>query len=246
MLAFPTSFFLWQFYTEALFIALAAGALLAQERERFWLAGALAGAMAMTRAPGIGFTAVLVVAHVARRRRIDRDMAWYALGPAGLLVVAAVQWVQAGDAFGFATSPGAWGRHISVPWTPLVRSFEAYARGKGPAVVGIGGSARFHPVIGSPRDLVAIVLFLALGAIAFVRPWPWSARALIAIMVLGPMSTGAVVGSARYVLAAWPGFAVLADELRRVHRRLPALVVALLIFASVAVLHDWTRGFFIE
>ncbi|TMK80484.1 MAG: hypothetical protein E6G46_09330, partial [Actinobacteria bacterium] len=34
LLAFPTSFFLWEFYTEALFIALTAGALLAMMRRR--------------------------------------------------------------------------------------------------------------------------------------------------------------------------------------------------------------------
>ncbi len=51
---FPTGFFLFAAYTESLFIVLALGAMLAAEKERFWLAGMCAFCAALTRTTGVG------------------------------------------------------------------------------------------------------------------------------------------------------------------------------------------------
>ncbi|MDP9467951.1 MAG: glycosyltransferase family 39 protein, partial [Chloroflexota bacterium] len=53
LLIFPTAYFLHIGYTEALFMALVLGSFLAARTERWWLAGALGGLAALTRANGL-------------------------------------------------------------------------------------------------------------------------------------------------------------------------------------------------
>ena len=77
------------------------------------------------------------------------------------------------------------------------------------------------------------------------RPWPWSARLLILTMTLAPIATGIVQSMSRYVLAAWPAFGVAADLPATVRERVLGGVTLILIALSVAVLHDWSHGFFV-
>jgi hypothetical protein len=98
---------------------------------------------------------------------------------------------------------------------------------------------------GSPRDVLAAYLFLGLSLVALFRPWPWSARAHLAIMTLVPLSTGVTIAMNRYVLAAWPGFAVAAELVERAPKWVRALLVAMLTAGTIAVVHDWSRGFLV-
>jgi len=50
---FPTAFFFFAAYNESLFILLTAGAFLALQRQRWWLAGLLGGLAALTRSTGV-------------------------------------------------------------------------------------------------------------------------------------------------------------------------------------------------
>ncbi len=243
LLAFPTSFFLWQYYTEALFIALTAGSLLAMMNRKVWLAGILGAFAAMTRPPGILVMLVLGIMYLEQRRRIDRDAVWLILCAAGLGVVMLVMRLQTGNALAFTTGSEAWGRHLTVPWGPVDASLRAYLHGNGPALQGWAWSTL--STLGSPRDVVATYLFLALFVLSLWRPWPWSARALILVMILAPITTGIVQSMSRYVLAAWPAFGVAADIPASWRPRILGVVTLVLIAMSVAVLHDWSRGFFV-
>jgi len=243
LLAFPTSFFLWEFYTEALFIALTAGALLAMMRRRVWLAGILGGLAAMTRPPGILVLLVLLVMYAEQRRGLHRDVLWLLLCAAGVGVVMLVMKQQTGSAFAFTRGSEAWGRHLAAPWTPVNTTLRAYLHGTGPRLGGWSGSTA--SALGSVRDVVATYLFLFLFLVSLWRPWPWSARILILTMTLAPMATGIVQSMGRYVLAAWPAFGVAADVPATVRARMLGVVTLILIMLSVAVLHDWSHGYFI-
>ena len=116
LLAFPTSFFLWEFYTEALFIALTAGALLAMMRRAVWLAGILGGLATMARPTGILVLLVLAVMYLEQRRGINRDVLWLVLCACGIGVVMLVMKQQTGSALAFTRGSEAWGRHLTVPW----------------------------------------------------------------------------------------------------------------------------------
>jgi mannosyltransferase PIG-V len=242
-LLFPTSIFLTQFYTEGLFIALSAGALLALQKGNPWLAGTLAAGTAMTRPPGIFLVVVLVVAHLHKSRKLEWNLAWYGLGFLGIGAVVLAQHVQAHDGLAFLSSPEAWGRKVSLPWTPLGSSIRAYVYGPRPGVAGWSWATIEH--VGSPRDVLAAYLFLGLSLVSLFRPWPWAARTLLAVMTLVPLSTGVTIAMNRYVLAAWPGFAVAADLFDRAPRWVRALAIAMLAAGSIAVIHDWSKGFLV-
>jgi 4-amino-4-deoxy-L-arabinose transferase-like glycosyltransferase len=243
MLAFPSSFFLWQFYTEGLFIALVAGALLAQMKDKMWLAGLLAAGATMTRPPGFLLVVVLAIGVFERRRSIHRDLAWAAAGLLGFLPIMVAQWLQAGSPLAYVSSQAAWGHRLTTPWHALTNSLSAYLHGSAPGLDGWAWSSISN--LGSPRDLVAAYLFLALTIVAFFRKWPWTARTTLLVMTLFPLAGGIPLSMNRYVLAAWPGFGVLGELLERAPRVLRFAVIAGFAATSVLVLHDFSRGLFV-
>src|SRR3954471_21959055 len=81
----PMSFFFSAVYSESLFLALSAGALLAARRERWWWAGALGALAAATRSAGIVLLVPLALMAWSARPR-PRDALGLALVPLGLLV----------------------------------------------------------------------------------------------------------------------------------------------------------------
>ena len=88
---FPSSLFLWAFYSEGLFIALGAGALWADRRGRRGVATVLFVLIGATRSVGILVPAVIVVCRIIRQRRIDKWCWAYAVaGASGLLGVLAM------------------------------------------------------------------------------------------------------------------------------------------------------------
>src|SRR4029077_919913 len=74
----PSSLFLWTFYSEGLFIALGAGAVWADRRNRHWWAAALFMALSTTRSVAILVTAVVVLARIIRQRKVDKWSFTYA------------------------------------------------------------------------------------------------------------------------------------------------------------------------
>ena len=243
LLVFPTSFFLWEFYTEGLFIALAAGAILAMMNRTVWLAGTLGGLAAMTRPPGILVLGVLAIMYVEQRRGLHADVLWLLLCAVGIGIVMLVMKEQTGSALAFTRGSERWGRHLSVPWTPVNTSLRTYIRGIGPPLQGWSGSTL--SILGSPRDIAATYLFLAIFLVSLWRRWPWSARMLILTMTLAPIATGIVQSMGRYVLAAWPAFGVAADLPIRHRGRILGGITVIFAALSVMVLHDWSRGYFI-
>ena len=69
---FPSSLFLWAFYSEGIFIALGAGAVWADRRGKRGLATALLVGIGATRSVGILIPAVLILARIIRQRRVDK------------------------------------------------------------------------------------------------------------------------------------------------------------------------------
>lgn len=86
---FPSSLFLWAFYSEALFIALGAGAVWADHKGRRGLAAALFVALATTRSVGILIPAVLVACRVIRNGPPLREVLRRLPGQLGAVVIGA-------------------------------------------------------------------------------------------------------------------------------------------------------------
>ena len=229
-LAFPTSMFLWQFYTEGLCVAATAGALLLAAQARRHSSTGAAFLASMSRLTGL----MVVPALLARcwtERALPKRWVWAAAGALGLVPVAIVQWVQADEPLGFLRAGSAWGRHISPPWTgmlALLRHWGQPNRGD----VGFG------------LDLVVMVVFVGLAWASFHHPWPIDFRVFLVLAVALPLCSGTLQSASRYMLAAWPGFAVAADLLVD-HVPAIVLVVAACVVLSVVSLHGWSVGNFV-
>lgn len=84
LLAWPTSYVLWSFYSEALFIAASAVALWAFHRNRHVVVVVAAAAATMTRVPGILIVVLLVGMRIWQERRLDWVAVAYATAGLGL------------------------------------------------------------------------------------------------------------------------------------------------------------------
>jgi hypothetical protein len=233
---FPVSLFLWAFYTEGLFIALGAGAYWADTRNRRWVAAGLLAGVATTRIPGILVAAVLVVAHLARERRLTKVSVLYACaGAAGLGAVMLQMYLQMGDALSFVSAQADFGnRKFAPPWTSIRE--------------GLGALKDADPRPARIVDLLALamvfacVLFAARG-----RPTRWPLQAwLLPIAVVGlALCTPYLTGMSRFVMAAWPTFVIGGDLIGHVPRVVRIGVYVTSAVFAVFLAKYWAHGNFI-
>jgi len=211
---FPSSMFLWAFYSEALFIALGAGAVWADRRGKRWLAAVFFLAIATTRSVGILVPAVIVLARIIRQRRIDRWAVTYSVaGAAGLGAVLLTMQVQVGDAFAFMGVQEDWGRTVSWPWTSVIQGVQNLNPRYGTVMV--------PALVARNFDLWAVGI-LVIGLVYLVvsrRPrFPMEAWMLGVAMILLALCSSVLASANRFVLADWVIFPAYASLLGRLPR----------------------------
>jgi hypothetical protein len=173
---FPSSLFLWAFYTEGLFIALSAGALWADHRKHKWVTVVLLAAVAATRPVGIGVAVIIVLAHILRERRVSATSVLYAIGGAcGLGIVMVQQWRQMGDPLAFVDAQKYWHRKLDFPWASIRE--------------GLGALKDADPRPVKVLDLVAVgmVVVCVFFAVRLAKSWPYEAWMLPIIVVGVPL-----------------------------------------------------------
>lgn len=205
LLVFPTSFFLSAFYTEALFLALAAASTYLFLRERYVVSGLLGGLSMLTRSSGmalfLALAADLVLRLLQRKMRFRWTMLGLLLVPAGLGAFMWILKVQVGDPFAFAKVMTYWGRERAWPWVPLIA-----ALGKLDA-----GFPEGFEAAQSVIDAAFGLGFLGMGTAMVHRRYPVALSALVLVGVLIPLSTANLTSMGRYVLVLFPAFYWLAD-----------------------------------
>ena len=231
LLAVPGSIFLWLFFSEGMFIALSAGALLAAESGRHRLAAVLGIGVAMTRSVGVLIVVPLLLAR-AQRRRLDRTARPALLPVTGLFVVMVAQWWQAGDPFAFQKTSALWGRHTTLPISPLVDRLQE-----------ILVLRNFNAV--TFTDFACVVIVLWLAAYSLRSNLSWCLRAWLIVMALVPLTSGLTHSWSRYMLAAWPAAILAADRLRHRPRSTVVAVFFALAFLNVQIVAAWHGGLFI-
>lgn len=233
---FPSALFLSAVYTESLFLALAAGALLAARRER-WATAAVLGALATaTRSTGILLWPALWLAYLygpraggrlrsprrsrpgllARWRpafRLQASAAWLALVPAGLITYLAYLGLSRGSPLSPFGVEQVWGRSFAGPfgaaWHGLQAVPSAFAHLLG------GGQTPFGP--GAPLAWDAYRL-IDLPFLAFALAGLWLCRrrlpaslTVFALLTVAealsfPTRVEPMESLSRYLLAAFPLF----------------------------------------
>jgi hypothetical protein len=237
MLLYPYAFFLYgAVYPTALFVMVILGAFVLLESDHPWLAG-LVGALATAARPtGIILVVALAVRAFERRRQAGGQIAWRdagvlisALGLAGFCFY---QWRKFGDPFTFITVQSAWDQE-SGPRTWLkFRFLEDLSTLDDRNILG-SLSYLAHPV-------------LTFGALALVPRvfrrfgYGYGIYALMAVLVPA-LATKNFFGMARYLLAAFPCFAV-AGELLAERPKLARVVYPALAVALVGLTAAYSQG----
>jgi hypothetical protein len=249
LLLYPYGWFLYgAIYGDALFLLASLAAFVLLERDRPVLAG-LAGAVATaTRPVGIAVVAGLVVRAIERRggltgtwrwglpRRVDvrrlrgRD-AGVLLSLAGLGGFMFFLWREFGDPMLFSSVQRYWDQPSS-PETWFKRAFFAHVLGWDDGLYAVGIA------------LQALLTAAALVSVPFVgRRFGWGyavyVAALIALPVIGSKD---FQGLGRYLIAAFPSFALVGDELAGrpgVRRVVLPCCAALLLLLTAGFAHGY-------
>jgi hypothetical protein len=226
--AAPVGVFWSAFYTESLFLLLAASCLMAARRGAWAPAALLAGLATLTRWPGVILIGVLFVEWYAARAAAragattdahprvttGRAVAWLGLAPLPLLGFAFYLQRTFGDPWAVLRARAAWGQDapafflqsyldgVSLLWQSVTQAGPARDR-----VLAVGEGTSLYMWL----DLGMPLLYLALGWAGRRRGWlrPGDLAWLVGGVVF-PLSISTTAGLARYALPLWPALIVLA------------------------------------
>jgi hypothetical protein len=222
---FPTAFFLNAVYTEALFLALTAGAVwAARVRGNLLLAGVFGALAAATRNLGVLLLIPLFFEWMRRRRRLGfRGLAGLVLVPAGLVAYAVFLRQRFGDPLVFARQQNAyWERELTGPLTTLGRAWHDAGEGMkyvlDPSTLFLGAPAGPSLEASNTLNLAFLVFFLLVMLVGLaVLPPELSVYALLIVLlpVLTPAPEFPLMSLPRFVLGAFPVFLVLGYLLSR-------------------------------
>ncbi len=240
LLAFPTSFFFLSVYTESLALFLALLAVVSIDRSRP-LAAVLAGYLSgLTRITGVVLAPYLALSSMAKSRKEGRGWGRAILAGLltglppilGFLTFCAYFERRFGDPFLFMKAQHNWGtvEKTALDGPRLIARTIA-------ADVATGRIFHVSPV----RTLEGVFLLLfALLAVRLLREKRWI-ESLYVFMTIGLVPfTGTLESAGRYVLPAFPAFAILGGLPVRPSFCRVALVLGLLLQAAyVAVFVNW-------
>jgi hypothetical protein len=187
---FPFAFFYVAPYAESLFLALAAGAFLLADRDRWGWAAVLAGLSAVTRPTGIAVIGGLLV--IALLRRQGRAAAFSAAALLPFLLFVGYLGLTVGDPLAFTV-------YHTAGWLPPHGGLTGTV------------TEQFHTKL-SPFDRVdaaAVLVFLASAVPVWRRIGPGYAVFVVLGVVLPLVRS--LAGLERYVIVLFPVFAVWAQ-----------------------------------
>ncbi len=229
---FPTAFYFFAPYSEALFLALGIFSVAAMRERRWWLAGVLGCGATLTRSAGVLLAVPFAVEfYLAYRQRAAHI--WQAiyvfLIPLAAGLYSGYLWLQHRNPLLYATAEVYWGRSLQWPWTTFVLGVKALTQLHGHDSIGAA-----HLVL----NFAALLVFIALAVAAFCvlpRSYGFYALAVMLYLSLFPAADpmAAVQGDARLVLMAFPIFMLLGLWGRRtwLHQALMCLMSTLLAIA---------------
>jgi hypothetical protein len=228
---FPSSLFLWAFYSEGLFIALGAGVVWADRRNKHGLAALLLIALSTTRSVAVLIPIVIILARIIRHKRLDKWCFIYGgAGVAGMLPVLYMMDHYTGDPLAFMRVQKDWGRALSYPWTTVWDGLQNLWPQPETIMV--------PALVARNFDLwCLLIIAFGLGYLAFARRkegFPMESWMIGVALIALPLCSTSLASFNRFVLADWviyPAYASLGHRLPPWWRRAfwTVVIVALLI-----------------
>jgi hypothetical protein len=248
----PLSFFFSAIYTESLFLLLSVAAVLAARRERWALAGVLAGLATLTRPTGILLMLPIVIMRLRVRRRLDRQLAW-PLIPVGVLLAYMAILAANGFAWLAPFKAEAFWHHVTVgPVTGLASAVVLAA--KSATAIVWNGKPVFASTLGGPfsadAECVLLLLVLAIASVFLVScfrrlPLQYGAYAgsVLLMCLSSPIIGQPLVSLDRYVLTIFPLWMAAGAWIAKRRLERVAVVVGSILLAFYTFY--FTRGSFI-
>ncbi|MCW3011634.1 MAG: hypothetical protein JWO90_2038, partial [Solirubrobacterales bacterium] len=240
--AFPMAWVFSAVYSEALFLALSVGCVLAARTDRWAWAGALGLLAAATRSAGLVLLVpLLVLLWEHRGAGLWRRAGWVALVPAGTAAFCAWLWWDGAGARAPFDAQETWARELSVPFAAVWEGTVAAWEGARQLLSGAREPVLFTPAGGDPFEVaqqnLVLWAFLALGLVALVGTarrlppaYPAYALAALALPLSTPVAAQPLMSLPRFLavlfpLAMWGG-ARLAGRGRAAHAVVGAVWLA--------------------
>jgi hypothetical protein len=256
LLLYPYAWYLYgAVYADALFLVAALGAFVLYERGHPVLAG-LAGAVATAARPvGMAVVVGLVILVLARRRGLRRlrlSDAGVLLSAGGLAGWMAYLWVRFGDPLLFSKVQSAWGQAsgpetwFKVDLFRRAQSIPCFVRGTLGSVEGCGtdyGSELLYALGIIAQGVLLLAAVLSVPWI--IRRFGWAYGAYT-VVVLAPALIGSqdFQGAGRYLLAAFPVFALVGERLSR-HATAGRWVLGASALVLVLLTSLYARGYYL-
>lgn len=204
LLVFPTSLFLSAGYSEALFLLLTVGAVLACRTDRWLWAAALAALAAVTRPVGVVICLPLAIEAYLRWRSSGR-WRWSPVVAIAAPLVAVGAWMLYLDAtfrdpLAFLHAQKGWDRSLELPWDTFLHFFD--------------GRLTLASGLHSVTDLGFTLFGLAMVGLSWKLLRPSYAAYCTALMLV-PLMSGTLLSMPRFVLVMFPMYLVLAILGRR-------------------------------
>jgi len=196
LLLFPTAFVYSSFYSESPFLFLLILAFWAAHQQKWAIAGIAGFFLALSRAPGILALPALAWMYLEQRdwklSRLDRQILWLGLIPAGLAVFLWIGYDLTGDWLAPIHAQQAWQREFTWPWVTLIAPPD---------------NSRPHF---EQMEWIALISFLALSVYALVR-LPSRSYGIFALLLLVPsLTSGSLTSVMRIGGTSFPVFLALA------------------------------------
>ena len=204
---FPTAYFLLVGYTEALFCALAFGAVLAARRQRWLVAGMLGGLAAAARLTGLALLPFLVIELLYARRSLRE--AWQVILAPALIVVGFLTYLLTnvlvlGDAFAFiSVQRQHWSHSVAAPWAGFAE-----------AIRGISWRVPWEKLTVGGGEAAGGIVAYATTALSWLRLRP-SDAAYATVLTVMVTFLPFWLSIPRYLLAMYPLFLLVGRISRR-------------------------------
>jgi hypothetical protein len=236
LLVFPSSFFLFIPYTEAIFLVLAVSSFYFARSGRWPLACLAAGLAGGIRITGLFLGPALLVEYMQQKdwrwRDVKPDIAWLAVTPTGTAAYMIYLWVKFDDALAFF--------HAERDF-PRLESIQS--RGGFHFLFSLIDQARVivtKPSVGegvqNGAGLAGLVVFLVLFALMLRYRLRWSYIVFAALAGFTPLEVGRLESINRYIIAAFPIFMVIGIVVGNYPRtRAPIIAGCLLLFFLSAI-----------
>ena len=241
LVLFPTSFYFVAGYTESIFLLFSISSMLFARKKNWILAGLTAALAVLTRNQGLLLAAPIAIEWwLSEKDRLHwRSFMQLALGVVPLILAFCgyatyVHWGLGAD-WPWRTLETAWKLHWGLPWEGLIGNIEI--------ILGLRSDRLFLIPIHCADVLAFVITVFALINLRKKMPLPLQIYSwLMVILIFSKIDNiNVLVSSSRYILAIFPIFVALAENIKQKYAKLSWFALSLVAQLFFVIVFYW-RG----